>query len=349
VILDLNRPALPPNQAEPSELLPARLRRKLESKRTGPSEPFLAESMQATALPARQARAHYRHQQRTLVYVTLDDGNGGIIRDLNHEGVAVQAVAALRPQQRVRLRFELRFPRLRVETVGEVCWANRSGQCGIRFVDLPVRTHHQINEWIFSNLLNAMAREAAHPRPIFGAASSVARKEKGREEKVCEEKVRDEDAQEQSDGLTVSAAPRPAIRLEAGMTRQDEAHVACRNCEEDLADPANESHASELAGGEADEPLSWFSRAPSGRTLAWLVDTLVVLVGLLLFALIFISIAHELPPWPLTLGTTSAAAVFVAAAYWAIFAVFRGPSLGACLAHTASSLEENEEEVVRLR
>ena len=75
----------------------------------------------------------------------------------------------------------------------------------------------------------------------------------------------------------------------------------------------------------------------------------VVLVALLLFALIFVSIAHELPPWPLTLGTTSAAAVFVAAAYWAIFAVFGGPSLGAHLAQTASSLEENEEEAVRIR
>ena len=301
--------------------------------------------MQPAALPERQARTHYRHQQRTLTYVTLDDANGGIIRNLNHEGVAVQAVAALRPQQRVRLRFELRFPRLRVETAGEVCWADRSGQCGIRFVDLPQRTHHLIDEWIFSNLLNAMAREAAHPRSIFGASvPSMARKENVREENVCEE-----DAPEESDGLTVSAVPRPAIRLEPGVTGQDEAPVGCQNCEEDLAGPATESHASELAGFEPNQPLIWLSQPLSGRTVAWLVDSLVVLVALLLFALIFISIAHELPPWPLTLGTTSAAAVFVAAAYWAIFAVFRGPSLGACLAQTASSLEENEEEAVRIR
>jgi hypothetical protein len=300
--------------------------------------------MQAAPLPERQARTHYRHEQRTLTYVTLDDANGGIIRNLNHEGVAVQAVAALRPQQRVRLRFELRFPRLRVETAGEVCWADRSGQCGIRFVDLPKRTHHQIDEWIFSNLLNAMAREATHPRSIFGASvASMARKEN-----VREENVREEDALEESDGLTVSAAPRPAIRLEPGVTGQEEAPLAYQNCEEDLAGSATESHASELAF-ELNKPLIWLSQPLSGRTLAWLVDSLVVLVALLLFALIFISIAHELPPWPLTLGTTSAAAVFVAAAYWAIFAVFRGPSLGAYLAQTASSLEENEEEAVRIR
>ncbi len=301
--------------------------------------------MQAVSFPARQARAQYRHELRTLTYVTLDDANGGIIRNLNHEGVAVQAVAALRPQQRVRLRFELRFPRLRVETGGQVLWASRSGRCGIRFVDLPTRTHHQINEWIFSNLLDAMAREADHPRSIFGASvASIARKEK-----VREENLRDENAPEENDGLTVSAAPRPAIRLEPGVARQDEAQAAYQNCEEDLAGPAYESHASELPGFEPNEPLNWLSRPLSGRTLAWLVDSLVVLAALLLFALIFISIAHELPPWPLTLGTASAAAVFVAAAYWAIFAVFGGPSLGARLAQTPSSLEENEEEAVRIR
>src|SRR5580700_5789322 len=126
--------------------------------------------MQASAVSARQARAHYRHELRTLTYVTLDDANGGIIRNLNHEGVAVQAVGALRQQQRVRLRFELRFPRVRVEAYGQVTWASPSGQCGIRFMDLPARTSLQIDQWIFSNLLDAIARDTTQPRSIFGAS-----------------------------------------------------------------------------------------------------------------------------------------------------------------------------------
>ena len=144
--------------------------------------------MQAVSFPERQTlagqtRTHYRHALRTLTYVTLDQANGGIIRNLNHEGVAVQAVAPLREQQRVRLRFELRFPRLRVDTYGEVSWASSSGQCGIRFVDLPERTSHQINEWIFSNLLDAIARDAGHPHSIFGASVvSIARDEHARGE-----------------------------------------------------------------------------------------------------------------------------------------------------------------------
>ena len=71
---------------------------------------------------------------------TLDQANGGIVRNISHEGIGLQAVAALRPQQQLRVRFELRHPRLRVETRGEVTWATRSGQCGIRFLELSPKT-----------------------------------------------------------------------------------------------------------------------------------------------------------------------------------------------------------------
>ncbi|MGA7363497.1 MAG: PilZ domain-containing protein [Candidatus Sulfotelmatobacter sp.] len=293
--------------------------------------------MQAVSIPPRQARTHYRHELRTLTYVTLDEANGGIIRNLSHEGVAVQAVAPLHLQQRVRLHFDLRSPRVRVETSGEVCWARSSGQCGIRFVDLPARTGHQINEWIFSNLLDALARDASHPRSISGAsifgASVVSI--------LGEDDIGEENSAEESDGLTVSPSPRPAIRLAQSLGRRDEAPVLQRHSEEDFMDAADDPYAQ-----------SWLSQPLSGRTLAWLVDGLIVVAGLLLFALIFLSIAHELPPWSVTLGAFSAAAAFIVAAYWGVFAVFGGPSLGARLARAASRLQketEEEEDAVRIR
>jgi hypothetical protein len=287
--------------------------------------------MQSVSDPARQARSHYRHELRTLTYVTLDEANGGIIRNLSHEGVAVQAVGALRPEQQVRLRFELRFPRMRVEAGGQVSWASASGRCGIRFVDLPENTRHQIDEWIFSNLLDAIARDVAHPHSIFGASVvSIAQGEKAREGSVRGESVRDE-----NDGLTVSAAPRPAIRLEP-----------------EFDEPLLHPHGEEDLRNLVDDPyadLNWLSRPLSGRTLSWLVDGLVVTAALLLFTLIFLSIAHELPPWPLALGTGLAAAACVATAYWGVFSVFGGASLGVRLAQVASSVEEEEEDAVRIR
>jgi hypothetical protein len=74
-----------------------------------------------------------------------------------------------------------------------------------------------------------------------------------------------------------------------------------------------------------------------------MVDSLVITAGLLLFAFIFLSIAHELPQWQLTLSGALAAAVFVGATYWTVFAVFGGPSLGARLAQAATSVEQEAE------
>jgi hypothetical protein len=289
--------------------------------------------MQSVSVPARQARAYYRHELSTLTYVTLDAANGGIIRNLNHDGVAVQAVGALRPQQRVRLRFELRFPRVRVEANGEVSWANSSGRCGIRFVELPAHVRRQIDEWIFSNLLDAMAHDAAHARPIFGASVvPIVRGERAREEHVREENA----------GLTVSAAPRQAIRLDADFAGLNEGMLH-PYVEDDLAGHLVDAAVDPYA------KLNWLSRPLSVRTLSWLVDGLVVTAGVLLFTLIFLSIAHELPPWPLALGTGFATAGFVATAYWGVFCVFGGSSLGVRLAHTAASIQKDEsEDAVRI-
>ena len=68
-----------------------------------------------------------------------------------------------------------------------------------------------------------------------------------------------------------------------------------------------------------------------------------MIAGLLLFALIFLSITHELPPWPLAAGAISSGAVLVGGAYWGLFALFGGASLGARLAGSASVFTQEEE------
>lgn len=273
--------------------------------------------MQVVSFPARQARTHYRHELRALTYVILDTANGGIVRNLNSDGVAVQAVAPLRQQQRVRVRFELRFPRLRIESYGEVTWANRSGQCGIRFVDLPARTRREINQWIFSNLLEGIEREASH-RSVFLNPGLI---------------VEEENTSSENDGLILSAQPRPSIRPDSSYARANGVKDLHPHRQEDLV---------ESPGYEPDAQLNWLSRPLSGRTLAWLVDGLVVIAALLLFTLIFLVITHELPAWPLTLGAATAAAAFVVGSYWALFAVFGGASLGVRMAQAALIGEEEE-------
>ena len=98
-------------------------------------------------------RRHYRHQIQSLAYVNLDQGNGGIIRNLGDSGIAIKAVAPLVVNQQVFLRFELSNPRVRVEATGRVAWVDAMGQAGMEFLSLPQRSGRLLKEWIFIQLM----------------------------------------------------------------------------------------------------------------------------------------------------------------------------------------------------
>ena len=134
-------------------------------------------------------RCRPRQKIHTLVYINLNQGNGGIVRDLSENGVAVQAVARLRQHQQVYLRFELLSPRTRVEAMGQVTWANASGQAGVQFTQISQRTRYLLKEWLWLNLLDT-AGQLSSASPIFG-----------------------DDRQNARDKLIVSGEPRPAIHL----------------------------------------------------------------------------------------------------------------------------------------
>lgn len=262
--------------------------------------------MEAVSSPAQHARAHYRYDLRSLTYVTLDDANGGIIRNLTNRGATIQAVGALRADQVVRIRFELRYPKLRVETRGEVIWASPSGQCGVRFLDLSPRLARQINEWIFGNLLESIPQHMGYNGSIFAATAPVAEPVPG------------------NDGLLISSTSRKVIPLQspgiAGV----------------FSTVTRTTHPSSLE-------LDWLSQPLSGRSLAWIVDSLIVTAALLLFSLVFLSIVHELPKWPQNLEAAFGAGIFVAVFYWGFFYFFAGASMGTRLARMSAVEEEDEE------
>jgi hypothetical protein len=94
-----------------------------------------------------------RQNLRTLAYVTLDQGNGGIIRDLTESGMAVQAVAPLRVAQEVALRFELMSPRVRADVRGRVQWADANGQGGIEFIGVTPKLQRAMRDWLLIQML----------------------------------------------------------------------------------------------------------------------------------------------------------------------------------------------------
>ena len=278
--------------------------------------------MDAGVSPARQTRARHRHELRTLTYVTVDQANGGIVRDINHQGIGMQVVGAVRPLQQLGLRFELRHPRVRVESLGEVMWATRSGQCGIRFLDLAPATACQINEWIFGNLLEEASAHNERADSLFARSASPR----------SLSAYPDSYARQVEDGLMLSATPVNVIRL-PGCT-----------------DSAQTAHSTDDPTDSAFPVLSefdWLFQPLSGRGLIWTINTLVLVAALLLFALIFLSITGEPPRWPL--ATTGAATIFVAALYWGFFRVFGGTSPGTRLARLSGWDAEEEQDAIDAR
>ena len=252
----------------------------------------------------------------------LDQANGGIVRNINHEGIAVQAVAAVRAGQQLRLRFELPHPRLRIEARGEVLWSNPSGQCGIRFIDLAPRMQRRINEWILGSLLEGAAPHATRAGSMFRPPASVAGPLVG--------------AAVEDDGLILSPAPLKVIKIPA------------RPAPEAVEQGKTDAEISAISSTQAVE-LDWLSRPLSGRGIAWSVNTLAVLAALLLFGLVFLSVTREPPRWPAAMVT--GAAIFVGAFYWGFFKLFGGASPGARLARLAGYdfEEEKEAEAPRFR
>jgi len=275
--------------------------------------------MQAGVSAARQARARYRHEIRALTYVMLDQANGGIVRNLTHNGMGVKAVAGVQPRQQVRVRFELRHPRLRLETAGEVEWVSPSGQCGIRFLGLPPRMIRQIDEWIFGNLLESAVPYTEWTKPFFGDSNP------GESNLSFSSMWAMPNVAEVEDGLVISPAPSNVIALPG---------------RPGFVEPAEAAEQAARAPNRIE--LDWLSRPLSGRSLAWTINALVIVAATMLGVLVFLSVTREPPKWPLTLAF--GAAVFVTGFYWGFFRLFGGATLGSRLARLAAHDSEEDEE-----
>lgn len=262
----------------------------------------------------RQLRAQHRHELRTLTYLTLEQANGGIVRNLSQHGLGVQMVAAVCPRQHVRIRFELRYPRLRVETRGEVVWSTFSGQCGIRFLDLPAEMRQRINEWILGDLLEGISLHAERTGAMFGTSAFNSAEPEEVESPTCKGMV------EGDDGLLISGPAPKVISLPVKFETA-----------EHIMNPVPETIGN----------LEWLSQPLSPRSLAWTIDVLMVTAALLMFAFVFLSITADVPASPWTMALCGA--VLVSALYWGFFWVFGGETFGTKLARLVGGTEDDSE------
>jgi hypothetical protein len=264
-----------------------------------PWRPAQPPNAAAVGLATRPQRCHYRHPVQRLTYLSLDQSNGGIIRNLGEAGIAIQAVAPLCANQQIFIRFDLGNPRVHVEATGRVAWADTAGQAGLEFLALPQRSRRLLKEWMFIQLL-ATAQQATEESNFSYGKSG-----------------------EEASELLFSSNPRPAIHFEP---------AAALLAEEDEPQP----HALNLP---------WFPSGISAHALSWLVDGLVLLSAVLLFAVICMTMIGIVPAWPITLVLALGVATIFTVVYRFLFLYLIGGTPGYCLARrTDDSFEGRNRE-----
>jgi TonB family protein len=113
-------------------------------------EPVQNSESDPVSIPAGDRRAHPRQRIRSLAYVHLGEGNGGIVLNISEGGICVQAAEALDEAEGVlSMRIEIPRSRKRLEVRGEIAWLGESRkEAGLRFVDLQEDALRRIRSWM---------------------------------------------------------------------------------------------------------------------------------------------------------------------------------------------------------
>ena len=100
---------------------------------------------------AADRRSHARLQVRSVVYIELDQDNGGLILNIGEGGVTVQSAEMIVGDHFSRMRFQLPKSEKWIESGGKVVWLGKSRkEAGIQFIDLDSDARQQIQNWIYS-------------------------------------------------------------------------------------------------------------------------------------------------------------------------------------------------------
>ena len=196
-------------------------------------EPEQHSDSSPVSIPASDRRAHPRQRIRSLSYVQLGDGNGGIVLNISEGGIAVQAAEGLDDSEGLlAMRIEVPRSRKRLEVTGEIAWIGESRkEAGLRFVNLPEEALTRIRAW--------MAREES---PATGQEES--------EEEIEAPVARAAEARAE----TVASAEAPTAREDRAVEAEELAAENEEELSEIEAPVADDDEPTEFDEESADEP-----------------------------------------------------------------------------------------------
>jgi TonB family protein len=114
---------------------------------------------------ASERRAFARQPIRSLAYVELDEGNGGIILNISEGGLSVQAVAGLMDDLLPGVRFQLAETDTWIEANARISWTNETRKlAGLEFLNLSEDCRCSIRKWLERDSHPTADAEAADAR-----------------------------------------------------------------------------------------------------------------------------------------------------------------------------------------
>jgi TonB family protein len=205
-------------------------------------EPEQHSDSSPVSIPARDRRAHPRQRIRSLSYVQLGDGNGGIVLNISEGGIAVQAAEGLDDSEGLlAMRIEVPRSRKRLELTGEIAWIGESRkEAGLRFVNLPEAALTRIRAW--------MAREES---PAAGQEES--------EEEIEAPVARAAEARAE----TLASAEAPAVREDRAVEAEEPVAENEEELSEIEAPVEDDDEPTEFDEESADEPADEAEEAPA--------------------------------------------------------------------------------------
>jgi PilZ domain len=242
-------------------------------------------------------RRPYRQKIRTLAHVDLDAVHGAILRDLNEFGIALQTVVPLAANQQVRVRFEL--PGFELPSSELPAPRVRiEAASRIAWTDSLGQAGVQFLD------LPQRSRRLLKEWIFFQILSAAYLFS------PCESEVEGNRAEGASE-LLFSTPPRPAMQL-----------------------PPPPSSPVVVPRPQRFR-LLWCPVPISLRALSKMLDGLILLCAVLLFAVMALAMTSILPAWPLTLALAMGIAAIFVVLYWFLFVFWIGATPGGRLARLA--------------
>lgn len=94
-------------------------------------------------------RQHARVQVRSVMYLELDQDNGGLITNLSEGGIAIQCAEPIAGDLFSAMRFRLPRSDKWIDAKGKLAWLGKSTkEAGIQFLELNEQARLQIQNWV---------------------------------------------------------------------------------------------------------------------------------------------------------------------------------------------------------